>query len=344
MVKVTTGASGKSGDLIRQDDTNFETPLDQVQGAEVPASLFFVRSHSRFPEPISTHAWALHLSGLIVHPIELTYEELRRGPVRTMVSWLECAGNSRARFDPTSIGLQWDDGAVGNATFTGVSLSYVFDRAGGLSPGAREAVISGADGYQRAMPVDLAVEPQVMLVWEMNGQPIPGPNGGPVRLLVPRWGGMASVKWLTGIEIIDRPFDGKYNTQEYVLIDEDGQVQAPVREMPIKSVIAFPKEGAKLPVGTHTVFGFAWSGHAPIAQVQVSPDGGTTWSQARLVPSANPYGWVRWEFDWDPDGKGIHEILCRAADEAGNAQPEEAAWNQQGYLMNAVQRRTVAIA
>ena len=179
------------------------------------------------------------------------------------------------------------------------------------------------------------MEPDVLLVTGMNGQPLPSAHGGPVRLLVPGWGAIASTKWLVGLEVIDRPFDGFYNADNYVLYDETGAETGRVTRMPVKSLITSPASGATVTAGPQTIAGYAWSGHGGITMVEVNPDGGTTWSTARIVEEAGPLSWVRFEHEWQAES-GEVRLQSRATDEAGNTQPEAATWNAKGYQMNAI--------
>jgi len=160
---------------------------------------------------------------------------------------------------------------------------------------------------------------------------------------VPRWAGIASVKWPARIEVVNTPFRGYYNAERYIVVDASGETVGTVREMPVKSVMAWPGEGDHLPLGRHTVFGFAWSGHAPIEEVEVSTDDQRTWSVARVTRGEGPLAWVRWEFDWTVAGRGEARLSVRARDAKGNVQPERATWNKFGYLMNAILTRTVQV-
>lgn len=332
--------------FLPDDALNAETPLDQVEGTIVPASLFFLRSNHAPPPKIDPTQWRLEVHGLVHRPVETTLGDLRRMTVRKLECWLECAGNSRSRFQPPAEGNQWNNEAVGNAEFTGVSLSEVLARAGGVKSGAVDVVTTGADAdtFQRGMPLADAMNPDVMLVWEMNGQAIPHQNGGPVRLLVPGWGGIASVKWPKRIEVIDRPFDGYWNRDRYVMINPEGTVLGPVRAMPVKSVIAAPRADTTVERAPQKAFGFAWSGFGRIAAVEVSMDGGATWTPARLIHGDGPRAWTRWEHEWTPSQPGAARLASRATDEKGNVQPSEALRNKFGYQMNAVEVRTIQVA
>jgi sulfite oxidase len=314
-----------------------------VSGTIVPNPLFFLRSN--YPPPtIDPASWRVRIDGRVKRPLKLSLGELQSLPSHSEEVWLECAGNSRRRFDPPGEGNQWDEQAVSNAVFKGVSLSTVLDHVG-LEDDAIEVVATGSDSgtFQRSLPLDVALQPEVLLAWEMNGQPIPAPNGGPVRLVVPGWAGVASVKWPVQLELVNAPFRGYYHAERYIMADANGHTRAPVREMPVKSVIAWPADGQVVARGSHTVFGFAWSGLGQISQVEVSTDGQRTWSAARLVPGEGPLAWRRWEFHWTASAVGPATLAARATDTAGNVQPKTIPWNKFGYLMNAIAIRGVTV-
>ncbi|MDP9354341.1 MAG: molybdopterin-dependent oxidoreductase, partial [Chloroflexota bacterium] len=219
---VPAAFAGKDLRLTPYGTTNLGTPpelLADVDGLTVPNDRFFVRSNG--PTPIiSPETWRLRIGGLVERELILSLTDLQVMPGRTLTAFLECSGNSRSRFVPTAEGTPWQDDAVGNATWSGVSLPTVLDLAG-LRDEAVEIVSQGGDftGMQRGLPLPVARDPDTLLAWEMNGEPLPLPHGGPVRLLVPGWGGIASTKWLVGLEVIDRPFDGPWNTDSYVFYD-----------------------------------------------------------------------------------------------------------------------------
>lgn len=330
---------GKDERLIANGTTTFETPLDLVDGLLTPNELFFIRSNGPVSVDIDPAAWRLSVSGLVDQELELSLADLQAMPTRTITAFLECSGNSRGRFgsDPAQVeGTQWGNGAIGNAEWTGVSVSEILNQAG-VQEGAIDLVSQGGDfeEMQRGLPLEIALDPDVMLVWQMNGEDLPKPNGGPVRLLVPGWGGIASTKWIVGLEVIDRPFDGTFNVESYVIINEDGTVTAPVTTMPVKSAITSPAPNASVSAGSQTISGFAWSGFAGIATVEVSTDGGTNWAEASIVEEAGPLSWVRFEHTWDA-AAGDAVLSSRATDERGLQQPVEASWNAKGYLMNAI--------
>jgi DMSO/TMAO reductase YedYZ molybdopterin-dependent catalytic subunit len=337
---------GKNSDLIPLGTTNFATPLELVDGLLTPNELFFVRSNGPVSIDIPVEEWRLTVTGLVDEEMELTFEDLQGMESRTITSFLECSGNSRSRFpdDPEMVeGTQWPNGGIGNAEWTGVSLLDILELAG-IQEGAVDVVSQGGDfaEMQRGLPIEMAFDPNVMVVWQMNGEDLPAPNGGPVRLLVPGWGGIASTKWLVGLEIIDHPFEGTFNTESYIIINPDGTVLRPVREMPVKSVITNPVPDAELSAGEQAISGFAWSGYAGIARVDVSVDGGE-WAEASIVEEAGPLSWVRFEYPWTAEA-GEHTLRSRATDQIALQQPEAVEWNAKGYQMNAIWEVPVTVS
>jgi DMSO/TMAO reductase YedYZ molybdopterin-dependent catalytic subunit len=335
----TLAELGKDERLIVNGTTTFETPLDLVDGLLTPNDLFFIRSNGPVSIDIDPAAWRLTVSGLVNQELELSLADLQAMPTRTITAFLECSGNSRGRFgtDPEQVeGTQWGNGAIGNAEWTGVPVSEILDEAG-VREGAIDVVSQGGDfeDMQRGLPLEIALDPDVMLVWQMNGEDLPKPNGGPVRLLVPGWGGIASTKWIVGLDVIDHPFGGHFNTESYVIINADGTITAPVTTMPVKSVITSPAPDATVSAGSQTISGFAWSGYAGIAKVEVSTDGGANWAEASIVEEAGRLSWVRFEHTWDAVA-GDAVLSSRATDERGLQQPNEVPWNAKGYLMNAI--------
>ncbi len=338
---------GKSPEMIPRSTTNFETPMELVADDFLtPNDLFFIRSNGPVSIDLPREEWRLAVTGLVDQELELTFEELQGMPARTITAFLECSGNSRSRFgdDPAEVeGTQWANGAIGNAEWTGVSLVDVLTMAA-VQEGAVDVVAQGGDfpEMQRGLPLSVAMNPDVMLVWEMNGEDLPAPNGGPVRLLVPTWSGIASTKWVAGIDVVDRPFAGSFNSESYVYIDEDEKVLAPVREVWPKSVIASPAPDAALRAGPQPISGFAWSGYAGIALVEVSTDGGANWVEAPIVEEAGPLSWVRFVAEWDAT-PGDTVLASRATDERALTQPISDDWNAKGYLMNAIHEVSVTV-
>lgn len=329
--------------LIPFGTTNFGTPLELVDGLIVPNDLFFVRTHGAVDFAIEPADWKLSVTGLVEMPVELGLEDLQALPQRTITAFLECSGDSRSRFDPKAEGSQWGDNAIGNAEWIGTSLSNVLGLAG-IKEGAVDVVSQGGDfaEMQRGLSLDKALDPDTLLVWSMNGEPLPAPHGGPVRLFVPGWGGIASTKWIVGLDVIDHHFAGHFNSEVYVIVDEGGYGIRPVTTMPVKSVITSPSAGATLPSGSVAIAGYAWSGYGGITKVEVSADGGTTWSEAPIVLEAGPLSWVRFEYPWQAT-TGTALLRSRAYDERGLTQPDSVPWNANGYQMNAVEEVAISI-
>ena len=321
--------------LIAYDSLNYGTPLDAVDGLVVPTDLFFVRNNG--PVPLLDPAtWRLRIGGLVDIPLALSLDHLKSMETRTVTAVLECSGNSRSSYEPITNGTPWDTTAVGNAAWTGTPLGPILDLAG-IQEGAVEIVTQGGDSpdMQRGLPLGKALAPETMLVWGMNGEDLPVVHGAPVRLLVPGWGGIASTKWLVGIEVIDHAFDGPLNTDSYTISDASGHRIRPVREMPAKSVITHPVPGAVLAAGPQTLRGYAWSGYGEIASVEVSTDGGAEWVAAEIVEEAGRLSWVRFEANWNPE-PGQTSPYARATDELMMTQPVTAPWNARGYQYNAI--------
>ena len=269
-------------------------------------------------------------------------------PSQTMVVTLECAGNGRTLFDPAAPGEKWNLGAVSTAEWTGVPLVEVLDRAG-VQPDAREAVFRGIDGgvvdgstdpirFERSLSIADARQGSALLAYAMNGEPLPLQHGYPLRVVVPDWYAVASVKWLTEIEIVDRPFVGHYQTDKYHYEwERAGQiVREPVTLQQVRALITDPAPSQDVPRGELAVRGVAWSGAAPIARVEVSVNG-EAWQDARLIGERQRHRWQWWEMITRVQDVGSFVVRARATDLAGRTQPDVAEWNRLGYGNNAIQ-------
>jgi sulfite oxidase len=312
-----------------------ETPLEAMTSWRTPNHLFFVRSH--FGPPPPSPDWTLTIDGEVSRPLSLYLDELRRLPAVTRPVTLECAGNGRGLYTlPGTSGVQWARGAVSNAEWTGVPLSVLLERTG-LSPGAAHLWTEAADRapmgnvprFLRSIPRQVAME-TAFLAWEMNGEPIPALHGGPLRLLVPGWFGMASTKWLTHLHARREPSDNHFMARGYRWPDGSA-----VEWMRVKSAIATPTEGAVLPAGALRVAGVAWTGRGTVRRVEVSGDGGGSWADARLTSAEHAGAWRTWEHTLRlPAGRAV--IQARATDSTGAVQPVAAAPNPAGYGNNAI--------
>jgi DMSO/TMAO reductase YedYZ molybdopterin-dependent catalytic subunit len=329
--------------LIPHGGFNFGTPPDLVDGLTVSNNAFFIRSHGPSAKLDDLSRYQLQVVGHVDQPLTLSLDDLKAMPQRTFQSCLECSGNGRGFFSPAANGGQWRNDAIGNAEWSGVPLHEVLAKAG-VKDGAVDVVSQGGDfpEMQRGLPIDVAMGVDTLLVLQMNGEDLPAPHGGPVRLFVPGWGGIASTKWLIGLTVLDRPFEGDFNVKNYIVIDAQGRTLRPVREMPVSSAIWTPADGADLKAGTVPVAGYAWSGLGGIAKVEISTDNGLNWTEANITQSGGEHSWARFEYSWDAK-PGPTGLLTRATDDRGTSQPDQVPWNQLGYQYNAVQRVLVTV-
>lgn len=339
----------EAGLLIhRAQPLNGETWVqDLTGGAIMPGGRFYLRNHFDIPR-LDPERWRLEVSGLVDRPLSLSLRELWNMPSQSQIVTLECAGNGRSQFEPKVPGEVWELGAVSTAEWTGVPLAEVLDRAG-LKPGASHLWLRGADGgaveghdgpirFERGLSLEEAAEAGAFLAYEMNGEPLSAPHGYPIRLMVPGWYAVTSVKWLTDIVVTDKPFEGHYQSDKYWFEwPRDGAPDArePVRLMNVRALIASPDPGEIVPRGQAAVRGVAWSGAAEIARVEVSLNDGA-WTQARLVGEGRRGAWQWWELIAQVDEPGPLRIRARATDMAGRVQPEHAEWNRLGYGNNAI--------
>jgi DMSO/TMAO reductase YedYZ molybdopterin-dependent catalytic subunit len=334
---------------------NSETPLDRVRSWVTPNRLFFVRNH--FPVPaLDAPAWRLRVEGRVERPADWSWEELAGLPERSVFATVECAGNGRSFLQPRQPGVPWGAGAVGHAEWTGVPLRLLLERAG-VRPGSVEVLFEGADRgsepdhpepmpFARSLPLAKALHPDTLLATRMNGELLEPEHGAPVRLFVPGWYGVASVKWLRRIEVLDRPFGGYFQSVKYTVCRRTaaGVEAVAVGPMAVKSEIIRPEEGAVLGVGTNRVVGVAWAGEEAVASVEVSADGGRSWGRAELVGPQAAYSWTMWEYLWEAADPGDHVLLARARSAGGRVQPVEHDPFNGGYLIHHSRPRPVRVA
>lgn len=347
--------------------TNAETKWEALRdvGYLAPVDRFFVRNHTGTPI-IDGDTWRLELFGAglrgaptVENPITVSLRQLRRLPSTTITAFIECAGNGRSFFSTQQgqsvSGTAWQLGAVGVAQWRGVRLSTVL-RMAGVRPDAVDVLPIGLDPnfvtggvdlgpVRRPIPVRKALH-DVVLAYEMNGEPLPPDHGYPVRVVVPSWIGISSIKWVGRIEVSTVPLLTPWNTQFYRLFgpDQPAEGSAPLARQVVKSAFELAR-GAQLPAGRVTrLTGRSWSGNGGIRRVEVSTDGGATWRRATLTGPAIDTGWRRWHLSWRPPAAGSYELLARATDETGATQPEVAPYNTLGYLFGAVVRHPVTVA
>jgi sulfite oxidase len=337
---------------VTEQPYNAETPLPLMSIPITPAGAFYVRSNFAVPH-VDAAGWKLVVDGAVKRPLALDLDTLRGLRSRSVTVTMECAGNGRALMRRPAPGTQWTLGAAGTANFEGVALRDVL-RLAGVRGESVEVLCGGADsgelgdgrmvGYERSMPLSEASRPDVLIAWAMNGAPLPPEHGFPLRLVVPGWYGMASVKWLTRVQLLTRPFDGHFQRERYVYRGEEGlEDETPVTRMRVRSVITAPADGASLPFVPIRVAGAAWSGYGAIRAVELSVDGGDGWSAARLEGAVRRSVVTPWSAVWTPPAPGTYRLIVRARDSAGNRQPLEPVWNELGYGNNVAHRITLRI-
>jgi DMSO/TMAO reductase YedYZ molybdopterin-dependent catalytic subunit len=327
---------------------NAEFPVHRWWSWITPSPLFYIRSH--FPVPgLDRAAWRLTVDGEVEQPLSLSFSDLEALPRRRAVATLVCAGNRRTEFAPCPPGVPWQDGAISNAEWEGVALADVLALARPRGT-ASELVLEGADEgtaagrdtairFARGISLERARSPQILLADRMNGAPLPPEHGAPLRAVVPGAYGMDSVKWLVGLRLLDRPFEGHFQKDDYRLFPASPAPEPapPVGPLQVSSLIAWPASGDVVrTAGPVRVVGYAWSGTGTIVRVEISSDGGGAWSDARLVGPEALHAWRLWEADWRPSTEGTYHLAVRASDSAGTTQPERADWNAKGYANNGV--------
>ena len=334
-------------------------PPAALQEAVTPTDLFYVRNHwGDYPQlDAATHRLAV--DGQVRRNLSLSMDDLRNLPQRRFQVTFECCGNSPvpehwAASTRTSSVMEQikGHGIMGNAQWAGVSVRDVLGMAG-VGDSAVEVLFEGADHgpdetvgdppdvtYERSLPLDKALHPDTLLAYEMNGKPLPPIHGHPLRLLVPGWYGMTSIKWLVGIHVLDHEFKGFYQMERYMTMngpDADNYYTYHTR-MKVKSIITHPSPGELVAATGYTLAGAAWSGEDEVVDVQISTDGGASWAPVdRLLPRSG-YSWYRWEHDWQPPGPGSFTLMSRATNNRGETQPIEFPnkWDGRGYGNNMV--------
>lgn len=340
-------------DELRLAARNHALPTEALRYDLTPVGLHYLLVHFDIPA-IEPTAWRLRVGGRVSAPLVLTLDDVRARPRRTLAVTMECAGNGRAAMSPRPLSQPWLGEAVGTAEWTGTPLAPLLAEAG-LADDAVEVAFLGADrgvqgddehDYGRSLSVVDATRPEVLLAYEMNGAPLTPQHGYPLRLLVPGWYGMASVKWLASIEALAQPFAGWQQAVAYRYQSDADDPGTPVDRIRVRALMVppgipefFTRERI-VDAGPVTLRGRAWSGHGAVQRVEVGVDG--HWADAVLDPPLGEFAWRGWRFEWAAE-PGKHELACRATDSAGAVQPLEPPWNYQGMGNNAVQQVPVAV-
>ena len=346
-----------SGPLTAQElqlaARNHSMPLEALRRDITPPGLHYVLTHFDTPDTDAA-SWHLRISGAVERSLELSLAALKKDPAITVPVTLECAGNGRSLLRPRPLSQPWVLEAVGTAEWTGVPLAYLLAKAGVLSE-AVEVVFTGADAgiqggvrqrYARSLPIREAMRPDVVLAYRMNGSELPPQHGYPLRLVVPGWYGMTSVKWLQSIEVVTAPFKGYQQQVAYRYQDKADDAGTPVSRIRIRSLMVPPgipdffTRKRVLARGPVMLQGRAWSGAGAVSGVEVGIDG--EWVPAHLDKPPGPFAWCKWTLPWVAD-PGEHELACRATDSTGASQPLEQNWNYQGLGNNMVQRVSVTV-
>ena len=328
-------------------------PLEALRYDLTPTGIHYLLTHFDIPD-IETSSWRLEVTGNVERQLSLSLDEIRARTARTIPVTMECAGNGRARLFPRPISNPWLNEAIGTAEWTGTSLRDVIVEAG-IRPGTEELVFTGADhgtqgdvehDYQRSLPLGETSRPEVLLAYEMNGHPLEPQHGAPLRLLVPGWYGMTSVKWLTRIEAVTEAFRGYQQAEAYRYKVNENDPGVGVSRIRVRALMAPPgypdflTRSRFVDAGTIVLRGRAWSGTAPINRVEVGVDG--TWEDAKVESPIGDFAWRAWSYDWEA-APGEHTLSCRATDADGQTQPLEQPWNYQGMGNNLVQMVPVTV-
>lgn len=357
--EVTWAKTGGKDSLILLTDRppNLETPLKFFLEDYTPNKVFFVRWHlSGLPENIDSDTFRLRIGGNIPKEIALSLNDLKtKFTPFTITALCQCSGNSRSFFDPRVPGGQWKNGAMGNAKWTGVKLKDILAYAE-AKPDSKEVSFNGLDmpplpsvpDFEKSLAFDHANDGEVMIAYEMNGEPIPLLNGYPLKLVVPGWFATYWVGMLSNIQVHKEPFTGFWMTKAYLVPknvpngnerpDALATDMVPISRMNIRSIFVSPEPNQVISAGKEIdVQGVAFDGGFGIAKVEVSTDSGKTWKPAKLDPDLGKYSWRRWHYAFTPAQKGRHDLLVKATNVKGETQPTHQ-WNRSGYMRNEIER------
>ena len=335
---------------------NHGMPLEALRWDLTPVGLHYLLTHYDIPR-VEPATFRLDVDGLVSRPLSLALDDIRARPVVELAVTMECAGNGRAFVDPHVVSQPWVLEAVGTARWRGTPVAALLEDAG-IDEATVDVVFTGLDrgvegeeeqSYARSLTLEELRESEAILAYEINGVPLPPQHGFPLRLVVPGWYGMTSVKWLSRITAVDAPFTGYQQRHSYRLRQEEDEEGTAVSRIYPRSLMTPPgipdflTRKRFLSAGRCALQGRAWSGLGEIESVGVSVDGGQSWREADLGDvDLGRWAWRSWRLDWDAQ-PGEYELCSRARDTAGNEQPVLPAWNLGGYMNNALQRVAVRV-
>jgi sulfite dehydrogenase (cytochrome) subunit A len=338
-----------------------ETPLSFFKNPITPNEAVFVRWHlSNIPTSVDLDQWRLKVGGHTDRELEFSMAELKQFPKVTYTAVMQCSGNGRSFFNPRVFGGQWGNGAMANVTWGGLRLRDVLKRAG-IKAGAVDVAFNGLDepplpsvpDLVKSLPVDKALEEDLLIAYEMNGSSLPLLNGFPARLIVPGWYATYWVKSLKAVTVLPKSFEGFWVKTAYRIPDTDcGCIPpgttptktVPINRMTTRSLIIDPAPGSSLKAGRPLeIKGLAFSGGHSIRSVVVSTDGGRHWSEAALGQDLGKYAWVQFSCPWKPLKGGRYQLMAKATNSIGESQPLEGLWNPAGYLWNKVEKTDVTV-
>jgi DMSO/TMAO reductase YedYZ molybdopterin-dependent catalytic subunit len=348
---------GKDSMLLLTDrPPNIETPLKYFLQDYTPNKVFFVRWHlSGLPTSVDTDTFRLRVGGNVSKEVALSLNDLKTKftPV-TITALCQCSGNSRSFFDPRVPGGQWKNGAMGNAKWTGVRLKDILAYAG-AKPGSMGVSFNGLDvppmptiaDFEKSISYDHANDGEVMVAYEMNGEPLPLLNGYPLKLVVPGWYATYWVGFLNDIQVLAKPFEGFWMKKAYMVPkgienanenpDSIATNLEPISVMNVRSIFVSPEPNEVVKTGQQTdVQGVAFDGGFGITKVELSEDSGKTWHPANLDPDLGKYSWRRWHYKFTPSQNGTYNLYVKATNAKGQTQPMHQ-WNHSGYMRNEIE-------
>lgn len=354
-------ADGKDSLLLLTDrPPNLETPLKYFLQDFTPNNVFFVRWHlAGLPAAVNTDTFRLRVGGNVSKELALSINDLKTKfkPV-TLAALCQCSGNSRSFFDPRVPGGQWKNGSMGNARWTGVKLKDILLMAGAKKD-SKEVSFNGLDvppmdatpDFVKSLQLDHAGDGEVMIAYEMNGEPLPLLNGYPLKLIVPGWYATYWVGMLSNIQVHSKPFEGFWMTKAYLVPkdvpngnespDSIATNVEPISKMNVRSIFVAPEPNEVIAAGRQTdIQGVAFDGGYGITKVELSADSGKTWQPAKLDADLGKYSWRRWHYKFMPSQKGIYTLQVKATNAKGEMQPMRQ-WNHSGYMRNEIEKLQV---